>query len=158
MEKDKESKCPVMHGSLTSNGASGTSNQDWWPSQLNLNILHQHDQKTNPMGEDFDYREEFKKLDYDALKKDLNDLWIFGLTVTQTNNFFGGVVSAHSDAKIVQLLPYKGRLYLYDVLDEKIDEGFSVVEENNKMLEEKRHYIQKVLEYNLRTHSCHHHL
>ena len=74
MEKDNESKCPVMHGSLTSNSASGTSNQDWWPSQLNLNILHQHDQKTNPMGEDFDYREEFKKLDYDALKKDLNDL------------------------------------------------------------------------------------
>lgn len=74
MEKDNESKCPVMHGSLTSNSASGTSNQDWWPNQLNLNILHQHDQKTNPMGEDFDYREEFKKLDYDALKKDLHNL------------------------------------------------------------------------------------
>ena len=53
-------------------------------------------------------------------KKDLDDLWIFGLTVTRTNNFFGGVVSAHSDAKIVQLIPYKGRLYLYDVLDEKV--------------------------------------
>jgi len=74
VEKDNESKCPVMHGSLTSNSASGTSNQDWWPNQLNLNILHQHDQKTNPMGEDFDYREEFKKLDYDALKKDLHNL------------------------------------------------------------------------------------
>ena len=74
MGKDNDSKCPVMHGSLTSNSASGTSNQDWWPNQLNLNILHQHDQKTNPMGEGFDYRDEFKKLDYDALKKDLHNL------------------------------------------------------------------------------------
>ena len=68
------SKCPVMHGAVTSNKGSGTSNRDWWPNQLNLNILHQHDQKSNPMGEDFDYREEFKKIDYDALKKDLHDL------------------------------------------------------------------------------------
>jgi len=68
------SKCPVMHGAVTSNKGSGTSNRDWWPNQLNLNILHQHDQKPNPMGEDFDYREEFKKIDYDALKKDLHDL------------------------------------------------------------------------------------
>ena len=67
-------KCPVMHGAVTSNNSSGTSNRDWWPNQLNLNILHQHDKKSNPMGEDFDYREEFKKLDYDALKKDLHDL------------------------------------------------------------------------------------
>ena len=68
------SKCPIMHGAVTSNKGSGTSNRDWWPNQLNLNILHQHDQKSNPMGEDFDYREEFKKIDYDALKKDLHDL------------------------------------------------------------------------------------
>ncbi len=68
------SKCPVMHGSVTSNSGSGTSNREWWPNQLNLNILHQHDKKSNPMGEEFDYREEFKKLDYDALKKDLHDL------------------------------------------------------------------------------------
>ena len=68
------SKCPVMHGAVTSNSGSGTSNRDWWPNQLNLNILHQHDRKSNPMGEEFDYREEFKKLDYDALKKDLHDL------------------------------------------------------------------------------------
>ena len=61
-------------GAVTSNSASGISNQDWWPNQLNLNILHQHDQKSNPMDEDFDYREEFKKLDYKALKKDLHDL------------------------------------------------------------------------------------
>ena len=74
MSNDSESKCPVMHGALTTNSSSGTSNQDWWPNQLNLAILHQHDQKTDPMSEGFDYREEFKKLDYDALKKDLNDL------------------------------------------------------------------------------------
>ena len=67
-------KCPVMHGAVTSNNSSGTSNRDWWPNQLNLNILHQHDKKINPMDEDFDYREEFKKIDYDALKKDLHDL------------------------------------------------------------------------------------
>ena len=67
--KDDVSKCPVMHGAVTSNRGSGTSNRDWWPNQLNLNILHQHDKKSNPMGEEFDYREEFKKLNYDALKK-----------------------------------------------------------------------------------------
>ena len=74
MSNETEGKCPVMHGALTSNGSSGTSNKDWWPNQLNLNILHQHDGKSNPLGEDFDYKKEFKKLDYKALKKDLNDL------------------------------------------------------------------------------------
>ena len=63
-----------MHGALTTNSASGTSNKDWWPNQLDLSILHQHDQKSDPMEDGFDYREEFKKLDFDALKKDLNDL------------------------------------------------------------------------------------
>lgn len=67
-------KCPVMHGSATSYKSSGTSNRDWWPNQLNLSILHQHDRKSNPMGEDFDYAEEFQKLDYNALKQDLRDL------------------------------------------------------------------------------------
>ncbi|WP_103107391.1 catalase/peroxidase HPI [Brevibacillus reuszeri] len=67
-------KCPVHHGSAASHKSSGTSNRDWWPNQLNLNILHQHDRKSNPMGEDFDYAEEFKKLDYFALKQDLHDL------------------------------------------------------------------------------------
>ncbi len=67
-------KCPVMHGGMTSNKDKGTSNKDWWPSQLNLSILHQHDQKSNPMNKDFDYREEFKSLDYNALKKDLTNL------------------------------------------------------------------------------------
>ncbi|MEH7177805.1 catalase/peroxidase HPI [Neobacillus vireti] len=66
-------KCP-FHGSATSTKSSGTSNRNWWPNQLNLNILHQHDRKSNPMGEDFDYAEEFKRLDYAALKQDLRDL------------------------------------------------------------------------------------
>ncbi|SES28864.1 catalase/peroxidase HPI [Salipaludibacillus aurantiacus] len=67
-------KCPVMHGAVTSHGSSGTTNRTWWPNQLNLNILHQHDKKTNPLGEDFDYAEEFQKLDYQALKQDLYNL------------------------------------------------------------------------------------
>lgn len=65
--------CP-FHGATTSNKTSGTTNRDWWPNALNMNILHQHDTKSNPMGADFDYAEEFKKLDYDALKQDLRDL------------------------------------------------------------------------------------
>ncbi|MBE3637985.1 catalase/peroxidase HPI [Mangrovicoccus algicola] len=64
-------KCPVMHGSNT---ASGTSVMDWWPNALNLDILHQHDTKTNPMGEAFDYREALKDLDVEALKADLRAL------------------------------------------------------------------------------------
>ena len=62
-----ESKCPVMHGSATE---SSMSNMDWWPKALNLNILHQHDTKTNPLGADFNYRDELKKLDLAALNKD----------------------------------------------------------------------------------------
>ena len=69
-----EGKCPVMHGAMTTHSSSGTSNKDWWPNQLNLNILHQHDVKSNPMDDDYDYRKEFEKIDYEALKKDLNDL------------------------------------------------------------------------------------
>ena len=71
---ENEGKCPVMHGAMTSNSSSGTSNKDWWPDQLNLSILHQHDKKSDPMDEDFDYRAEFAKIDYDALKQDLLDL------------------------------------------------------------------------------------
>ncbi|MBM4761364.1 catalase/peroxidase HPI [Bacillus sp. B15-48] len=65
--------CP-FHGGATSNHSSGTTNREWWPKALNLNILHQHDRKSNPMGEDFDYAEEFQKLDYEALKEDIKDL------------------------------------------------------------------------------------
>ena len=64
-----------MHGAATTNSSeSSTSVRDWWPNNLNLNILHQHDEKSNPMENGFDYKEEFAKIDYDALKKDLNDL------------------------------------------------------------------------------------
>ena len=74
MDGNNAGKCPVMHGAVTTNSASGTSNREWWPNQLNISILHQHDQKSNPMGASFNYREEFKSLDYEALKKDLHDL------------------------------------------------------------------------------------
>jgi len=71
---DGESKCPVMHGPLTNAAAGGTSTRDWWPNQLNLNILHQHSSLSDPMDPGFNYAEEFKKLDYQALKKDLHAL------------------------------------------------------------------------------------
>ena len=74
MDGNNAGKCPVMHGAVTTNSASGTSNREWWPNQLNIGILHQHDQKSNPMGANFNYREEFKSIDYKALKKDLHDL------------------------------------------------------------------------------------
>ncbi|WP_456297078.1 catalase/peroxidase HPI [Vibrio sp. AK197] len=64
-------KCPVMHGSMTS---SDQSVMDWWPKSLNLDILHQHDSKTNPFGADFNYHQELKKLDVEALKNDLKAL------------------------------------------------------------------------------------
>ncbi|MFD2034378.1 catalase/peroxidase HPI [Belliella marina] len=67
-------KCPVMHGANTQLGNGGTMNQDWWPNQLNLNILHQHAPKSNPLGDDFDYAEEFKKLDLPQVKKDLEEV------------------------------------------------------------------------------------
>ncbi|RKQ68077.1 catalase/peroxidase HPI [Oceanibaculum indicum] len=69
--KGAAGKCPVMHGGNT---ATSTSVMSWWPNALNLDILHQHDSKTNPMGKGFNYREELKKLDVAALKKDLHAL------------------------------------------------------------------------------------
>lgn len=73
MDNGKQStgKCPVMHGGATS---ASMSNAQWWPNALNLDILHQHDSKTNPMDEDFDYREQVKTLDVEALKNDLKAL------------------------------------------------------------------------------------
>ena len=67
----KSGQCPVMHGA---NSTTTKDVMDWWPNALNLDILHQHDRKPNPMGEKFDYREELKKLDVDALKADLTAL------------------------------------------------------------------------------------
>ncbi|MDW3094820.1 MAG: catalase/peroxidase HPI [Gammaproteobacteria bacterium] len=67
------SKCPVMHTESNTANA-GTSNRDWWPNQLNVNVLHQHSARSNPAGSGYNYAEEFSKLDLNALKKDLTDL------------------------------------------------------------------------------------
>jgi len=69
-----ESKCPYTNGTLKHPTAAANGNQDWWPEQLNLGILHQHSSLSNPMGEGFDYATEFKSLDLDALVKDLHAL------------------------------------------------------------------------------------
>ena len=71
---ENESKCPVAHGSESQHSQGARSNNQWWPDNLNIDILHQHDSKSNPMEEEFDYQEEFSKIDYDGLKKDLNAL------------------------------------------------------------------------------------
>ena len=63
--------CPFLNGTIKKSAGGGTSNRDWWPNQLNLNILRQHSSASNPMGEDFNYREEFKSLNLAALKKDI---------------------------------------------------------------------------------------
>jgi catalase-peroxidase len=68
---DTSGTCPVVHGSHTE---AGSNNKHWWPQVLNLDILHQHDTKTNPLGKDFNYSEELKKLDFEALKKDMHAL------------------------------------------------------------------------------------
>ncbi len=68
---NEDSKCPVTGGAQKPTAAVGTSNRDWWPNQLNLKMLHQNSHLSNPMGEEFNYAEEFKKLDLEALKKDL---------------------------------------------------------------------------------------
>ena len=70
---ENESKCPVAHGSESQHNQGARSNNQWWPDNLNIDILHQHDTKSNPMN-GFDYRKEFQTLDYDALKQDLNNL------------------------------------------------------------------------------------
>ena len=73
-EVNESSKCPFMGGALNNTAGGGTSNRDWWPNQLNLEILRQNSALTNPMGEDFNYAEEFKSLDLKAVKQDLYDL------------------------------------------------------------------------------------
>ena len=67
-------KCPFSSEIVKQGAGGGTRNHDWWPNQLNMNILRQHSNKSNPMGADFDYAEAFKNIDYDALKNDLNEL------------------------------------------------------------------------------------
>ncbi|XOV94348.1 MAG: catalase/peroxidase HPI [Bacteroidota bacterium] len=71
MNDSKNGKCPIIHGANTE---THDNVMDWWPNALNLDILHQHDTKTDPLGKEFNYREELKKLDVEALKKDLHDL------------------------------------------------------------------------------------
>jgi catalase-peroxidase len=71
---DNESRCPVTGKILDDAPVTGTANQDWWPNQLNLKILHQHSCKSNPMDKDFNYAKEFNKLDFNALKQDLHAL------------------------------------------------------------------------------------
>ena len=72
---DGTSKCPVIHGAITTaQKDAGTTNRDWWPNQLNTGILRQNGKSGNPMDSSFDYRSEFKKLDYDGLKSDLHAL------------------------------------------------------------------------------------
>ena len=74
---EKDSKCPVLAGAAAAQrhtAAGALSNRDWWPNQLNLQILRQNTPKSNPLGEHFNYAEEFKKLDLEAVKKDINAL------------------------------------------------------------------------------------
>lgn len=68
---EKTGKCPVMHGSLTSNSGEGTSNREWWPNQLNLKILHQNSALSDPFGAGFNYAEAFKTLDLSEVKQDI---------------------------------------------------------------------------------------
>ncbi|NBX87559.1 MAG: catalase-peroxidase, partial [Bacteroidetes bacterium] len=69
-----EAKCPFNHGQSPKVAGAGTSNQDWWPNQLNLNALRQHSTLSNPLGDDFNYAEEFNSLDLNALKQDITEL------------------------------------------------------------------------------------
>ena len=81
---NNESKCPFHGGAAKHSAGGGTSNRDWWPNQLKLNVLRQHSALSNPMGCDFDYAEAFKSLDLEAVKKDLVDL----MTDSQDRNNF----------------------------------------------------------------------
>lgn len=74
INQESAAKCPFMSGQTKKTAGGGTTNRDWWPNQLRLNILRQHDTKANPMGEDFDYKKEFLSLDLKAVKQDLYDL------------------------------------------------------------------------------------
>ncbi|WP_110649910.1 catalase/peroxidase HPI [Salinicola peritrichatus] len=71
MSNETEAKCPFSGKASTTVAGSGTTNQDWWPNQLRVDLLNQHSERSNPLGEQFNYREEFQKLDYSALKADL---------------------------------------------------------------------------------------
>lgn len=74
LNPESAAKCPFLHGTMQKSAGGGTSNREWWPKMLKLNILRQHSTLSDPMGNDFDYVEEFKTLDLEAVKKDLHDL------------------------------------------------------------------------------------
>jgi catalase-peroxidase len=74
MSNSDISKCPFPHGQIKQTSSTGTSNKDWWPNRLNLGILRQHSTLSNPMGKEFNYAEEFKKLDLNSIKNDIVDL------------------------------------------------------------------------------------
>lgn len=74
MSNSNESKCPFPHGQIKQAASVGTSNKDWWPNRLNLDILRQHSSLSDPMDKGFNYAEAFKNLDLKAIKKDINDL------------------------------------------------------------------------------------
>src|SRR5471032_3593707 len=67
-------KCPFHQGQHKETSGGGTNNRDWWPNQLRVDLLNQHSNRSNPLGEDFSYREEFAKLDYNALRSELKAL------------------------------------------------------------------------------------
>ncbi|MBT0812670.1 catalase/peroxidase HPI [Litoribacter ruber] len=73
-DTNESSRCPFLSGAVRSTAGSGYTNRDWWPKMLNLKILHQHSSLSNPMGQDYNYREEFKTLDLNAVKQDLTEL------------------------------------------------------------------------------------
>ena len=73
-DNNTNGKCPFMHGELKQTGGGGTSNRDWWPNMLKLNILRQNSSLSNPMNKGFNYAEEFKSLDLDSVKKDIFNL------------------------------------------------------------------------------------
>ena len=75
-KNDTKGQCPFMHGANTKVGGNSTKNIDWWPNQLNLKILHQNSEKSNPIDANFNYAEAFKSLDLDAVKKDIADLLV----------------------------------------------------------------------------------
>ena len=76
MSNSTESKCPFHNGQSKQKAGGGTTNKDWWPNRLNLNILRQHSSLSNPMDDEFDYAEAFKSLDLEAVKKDINELMV----------------------------------------------------------------------------------
>lgn len=73
-DNQNSGKCPFHQGGYDKSAGAGTNSRDWWPKQLRVDLLNQHSERSNPLGKDFNYRKEFSKLDYSALKGDLKAL------------------------------------------------------------------------------------